>query len=57
MTPKFPCGTYSKVVAKNHNAVCCGICNLRVYIKCNILTNSVTENFNRVMSHGIVKNV
>ena len=35
MTPMFPCGICAKAVAKNHNAVCCDICNLWVYIKCN----------------------
>ena len=31
MTPKFPSGICAKAVAKNHNAVCCDICNLWVH--------------------------
>ena len=38
MTPKFPCGICCKVVAKNHNAICCDSYNLWVHIKCNNLT-------------------
>ena len=38
MTQKFPCGICAKTVAKNHNAVCCDICNLWVHIKCNNMT-------------------
>ena len=38
MTSKFPCGICAKAVAKNHNAVCCDICNLWVHIKCNNMT-------------------
>ena len=38
MNPKCPCGVCYKVVAKNHNAVCCDSCNLWVHIKCNNLT-------------------
>ena len=34
----FPCGTSAKPVAKNQNAVCCDICNLRSHIKCNNLS-------------------
>ena len=38
MTPKCPCGICAKHVEKNHNAVCCDICNLWVHIKCNNIT-------------------
>ena len=38
MTPKFPCSICAKAVAKSHKAVCCDICNLWVYIKCNSIT-------------------
>ena len=30
MNQKFPCSICPKNVAKNHNAVCCDICNLWV---------------------------
>ena len=30
-----PCGTCHKKVAKNHNAVCCDVCNQWVHISCN----------------------
>ena len=33
MNKKFPCRICPKNVAKNHNAVCCDICNLWVHIK------------------------
>ena len=38
MNQKFPCSICPKNVAKNHNAVCCDICNLWVCIKCNNIT-------------------
>ena len=38
MNQKFPCSICPKNVAKNHNAVCCDICNLWVHIKCNNIT-------------------
>ena len=38
MTPKYPCGICAKDVAKNHNAVCCDICNVWVLIKCHNIT-------------------
>jgi hypothetical protein len=31
---KFPCGTCSKPVAKNHRAVLCEVCNYWSHIKC-----------------------
>ena len=38
MSQKFPCSICPKNVSKNHNAVCCDICNLWVHIKCNNVT-------------------
>ena len=39
MTPKFPGDICAKTVAKNHNAVCCDICNLWAHTKCNSKKN------------------
>ena len=35
---KFPYGICKKIVAANHNAVCCDICNKWVHISCNNIT-------------------
>ena len=38
MTPNFACGIFAKGVVKNHNAVCCDICNFWVHRKYNNIT-------------------
>ena len=34
----YPCDFSSKIIAKNHNAVCCDKCDMRIYIVCNNLS-------------------
>ena len=38
MNSPWPCGICHKRVAKNHNAVCCDVCNQWVHISCNNIT-------------------
>ena len=33
--PKYPCGVCEKIIAKNHKAIRCSICNYKIHIKCN----------------------
>ena len=35
MSTNYPCGVCSKIVAKNHNAVCCDKCDMWVHMVCN----------------------
>ena len=35
--PNYPCSVWSKNVNKNHHAICCGICDQWVYVRCNLL--------------------
>ena len=41
--PKFPCKICSKSVAKNHKAICCGLCQIWIHTKCNKI-NAATYN-------------
>ena len=38
MNIKYPCGICHKAVGKNHNAVCCDVCDEWVHIGCNKIT-------------------
>ena len=38
MNTKYPRGVCSKIVAKNHNTVCCDKCDMWVHIACNNLS-------------------
>ena len=40
---KFPCKMCSKIVAKNHKAICCDLCHMWVHTKCNKI-NAATYN-------------
>ena len=57
INPKFSCSNCPKNVAKNHNAVYCDICNLRVHLKCINIRKYYIEKYKMIRNCGIVKNV
>ena len=56
MNSPWPCGHGHKIVAKNHNAVCCNVCNNWLHISCNSITRYIYTNFRNIKHLGTVKN-
>ena len=42
--PKYPCGVCEKLIALNHKAIRCNLCNYKVHIKCNKLEEKEYRN-------------
>ena len=53
---KFPCLICKKVVARNHNALCCDSCNLWVHIKCNNISKKCYNTLKRDSNPWFCKN-
>ena len=51
MNTSYPCGVCSKIVAKNHNAVCCDKCDMWVHV---VKVNIAIGNFRKITPHGFV---
>ena len=45
--PKYPCGVCEKLIALNHKAIRCNLCNYKVHIKCNKLEENEYRNMKK----------
>ena len=57
MNSPWPCGTYHKKVAKDHNAVCCNVCSQWEHISCNKITRYTYSKLQKEQAPWYCKNV
>ena len=49
--PKYPCGICSQIIAINHKAIRCNVCNYKVHIRCNRIEE---KDFKKIKNDEII---